>query len=294
MPSNAQIAQEFTQIDRYQRRIIARGERSVDVGQTNAHHGLNRYRNILPYDHNRVLLQNHTHDYINSSHVSIGSQRFIATQGPLRNTAEDFWLMVSQIDQKEVVVLMLTELVEERNNTVMEKCYKYWSSNLKLKNGLHLQRLDKSSNYHDIPGLNYSKFILGDKKTETSTIVHHLYYTEWADFSKPADLQTLVQLDAVVNKQNKYREDVPIVTHCSAGVGRTGTFITFDYLLKNLGKIKEAGDDPSTVIPEAVRILRTQRPYLVQAPDQYLFLYHSLHQLLRLTPEQLKTVLEQE
>ncbi|GAA6012229.1 hypothetical protein JCM10207_002770 [Rhodosporidiobolus poonsookiae] len=86
---------------------------------------LNRFKNIFPYEHARVHLENHSPnatDYVNASHLFLrnSSKRFIASQGPLPTTFRDFWQMC---DQEHVgVIIMLTNL----NEGGREKCGRYW------------------------------------------------------------------------------------------------------------------------------------------------------------------------
>ncbi|PRD33203.1 UNVERIFIED_CONTAM: Receptor-type tyrosine-protein phosphatase N2 [Trichonephila clavipes] len=87
----------------------------------------NRYTDVLPYDHSRVILNELSNvsgsDYINASSITDHDPRnpaYIATQGPLPQTAADFWQMIWE--QGSVVIVMLSRLME--NGVAM--CHRYW------------------------------------------------------------------------------------------------------------------------------------------------------------------------
>lgn len=240
---------EFNKINELQHEWIFSGKLTMEAGLSNSEYNLNRYRDIYPYDFNRVKLPNlYRNDYINASLVNNGNQTYIATQGPLENTVRDFWEMVSGIDSNEVVILMLTPLVEIKYNKTFAKCFKYWDYR-------ELEFVDNK--YFNIDGLEYTKFKFKDQ------IVHHLLYNNWPDHGSPNDIQSILRLNEITNELNQNRLDIPIIVHCSAGVGRTGTFISINKLVEN----------PNENIYKLVLKLRAQRILSVQSLSQYRFLY---------------------
>lgn len=87
--------------------------------------GKNRYKDILPFEHARVKLEGKPEgacDYVNASHVkaSRSHKRYIASQGPLPATFEDFWSVIW--DQDVRVIVMLT--AESEGGQL--KCHPYW------------------------------------------------------------------------------------------------------------------------------------------------------------------------
>lgn len=199
----------------------------------------NRYTNIIPWDHSRVKLPVKTggNDYINASWVQLGAHTYIASQGPLASTAAHFWQMVYAYGGDPATIVMLTPVYEH----VVEKCARYWPSDKAsdvvypreqgdFEFGLAVRMEKKSENEH----YTYSQFkLVPDDPAHPAHIVHHLYYNTWLDYSKPnadADIRALIQL---VNNSLK-NPGAPLVVHCSAGIGRTGTFIAIDALLSKI------------------------------------------------------------
>lgn len=198
----------------------------------------NRYPSVLPWDHSRVLLPVHEgeNDYINASWVQLGSRTYIATQGPLPSTTHAFWQMVYAYGGEPSVIIMLTPLYEHS----VEKSAKYWPDSkqhpvvLPVEAGFKFGLTISLISFHKNEQYHYSTFkVVPSDKSMPERLVHHLYYFSWLDYSKPnadADLRSLIHL---VNNQLRNRASPPIV-HCSAGIGRTGTFIALDALLTRI------------------------------------------------------------
>lgn len=214
-------------------------EWSRQVGLDPNNKDRNRYSNIIPWDHSRVRLpvNDGANDYINASWIQLGAHTYIASQGPLASTSAHFWQMVYAYGGDPATVVMLTPVYEH----VVEKCARYWPSDKNADTfyakeqgdfefGLHLKLEKKSENEH----YTYSQFKLTpDDPNHPTHTIHHLYYNTWLDYSKPnadADIRALIQL---VNNSLK-NPGAPLVVHCSAGIGRTGTFIAIDALLSKV------------------------------------------------------------
>ncbi|ODV96023.1 hypothetical protein PACTADRAFT_27762, partial [Pachysolen tannophilus NRRL Y-2460] len=217
----------------------SKSEWSYSVGLD---HERNRYTNIVPYDKSRIRLSVAPgfDDYINASYVALDLKEYslrrgnyIATQGPTENTTSHFWQMCyNSVKSNNVVIVMVTPLVEKRIN----KCHKYWpdSGTLDLPNldgfnqSLKIEFLS-SEKIDDSFLLTNLKIIPDDPQLPVKQ-VYHLYYDQWKDFHKPTSIDPIILL-------NKYAESYladpndPMIVHCSAGVGRSGTFITLSYLL---------------------------------------------------------------
>ncbi|GMM49235.1 tyrosine protein phosphatase [Starmerella bacillaris] len=212
----------------------------------------NRYNSIVPWDHSRVILPviPGENDYINASWVELGSRTYIATQGPLNSTIDDFWQMVYAYGGDPAVIIMLTPLYE----LGMEKCARYWPEGrtkpmvLEKKPayrfGLEIS-LKKHMSHND--QYEYSQLKIQPINSDYPPhIVNHVYYHTWLDFTKPdsdADLRSLIYL---VNNNLRNQRAPPIV-HCSAGIGRTGTYIAMDSLLCRVDKEIAKAALPSTV-----------------------------------------------
>lgn len=189
----------------------------------------NRFTNILPYDHSRFKLQpvddDEGSDYINANYVpGFNSPReFIVTQGPLHSTRDDFWRMCWESNSRAIV--MLTRCFEKSR----EKCDQYWPNDTQpmYYGDIEVQILNDSH----YPDWAITEFMI--RRGNEQRMIRHFHFITWPDFGVPNPPQTLVRF------VRAFRERVgpdqrPICVHCSAGVGRSGTFITLDRILQSI------------------------------------------------------------
>ncbi|XP_041851938.1 receptor-type tyrosine-protein phosphatase beta-like isoform X2 [Melanotaenia boesemani] len=237
--------------------------------------GKNRYNNILPYDSTRVKLSyvddDPCSDYINASYIPGNNFRreYIATQGPLPGTKDDFWKMVWEQNVHNVV--MVTQCVEKGR----VKCDHYWpfDQDPLYYGDLIVQMLSESV----LPEWTIREFrICSEEQLSFSRLVRQFHYTVWPDHGVPETTQSLIQFVRTVRDYvNRTPGSGPTVVHCSAGVGRTGTFIVLDRVLQQL-------DSRDTLdIYGAVFDLRLHRSHMVQTEVQYLFLHQCVRDVLR-------------
>ncbi|XP_032804647.1 receptor-type tyrosine-protein phosphatase O-like isoform X1 [Petromyzon marinus] len=227
----------------------------------------NRYSNILPYDMSRVKLMalegQEGSDYINANFIPGQNwiREFIATQGPLPNTQADFWRLVWE--QNVRVIVMLTQCVEKGRT----KCDRYWplDTNLECHGGALVQLI---SEYVQEEWTTRTFKLMLQEEEETREITHY-NYTAWPDHGVPTDKSIAGLLQFVRLVRGSQSEPVvrPLVVHCSAGVGRTGTFIALHRLIQHVRK-HEFVD-----ILGLVADMRRHRPAMVQTEDQYLFVH---------------------
>ncbi|XP_063519920.1 tyrosine-protein phosphatase non-receptor type 13 isoform X15 [Pongo pygmaeus] len=245
------------------------------TGQTKENRRKNRYKNILPYDATRVPLGDEG-GYINASFIKIpvGKEEFvyIACQGPLPTTVGDFWQMIWE--QKSTVIAMMTQEVEGEKI----KCQRYWP-NILGKTTMVSNRLRLAlARMQQLKGFVVRAMTLEDIQTREVRHISHLNFTAWPDHdtpSQPDDLLTFISYMRHIHRSG------PIITHCSAGIGRSGTLICIDVVL---GLISQ---DLDFDISDLVRCMRLQRHGMVQTEDQYIFCYQViLYVLTRLQAEE--------
>ncbi|XP_051477770.1 receptor-type tyrosine-protein phosphatase eta isoform X3 [Apus apus] len=234
--------------------------------------GKNRYNNVLPYDISRVKLSDQnsaTDDYINANYIPGYNSRkaFIAAQGPLSNTIEDFWRMIWEKNIYSIV--MLTKCVEQART----KCEPYWPDK-------------QSKSYGDIivtivseivlPEWTIRDFTVEKSNTPESHTVRQFHFTSWPDHGVPETTDLLINFRHLVHEYSSQNPiDSPTLVHCSAGVGRTGTFIAIDRLIQQMEM--EGTVDVYGVVYD----LRMHRPLMVQTEDQYVFLNQCVMDIIR-------------
>ena len=232
-----------------------------------------RYSDIKSYSHNIVTI-NQGKNYINASPINIISNKyFISTQGPKKETIEDFWTMVWE-HKCNVIVMLCNEKEGGR-----EKCARYWDENkVKKFNKIQIEEEKKKNNYI------IRKIKLFNKGEQKEKIVHQIHFIGWPDHGVPntQDGKIFEIFSEIIELVDKVRGNDPIVVHCSAGVGRTGTFISMYYLEK---EIKRQINDKCQIIQfnifNLVRKLKEMRLYLVQTETQYRFIYEFVGYLLQ-------------
>ncbi|XP_017269882.1 receptor-type tyrosine-protein phosphatase delta isoform X38 [Kryptolebias marmoratus] len=227
----------------------------------------NRLVNIMPYESTRVCLQPirgvEGSDYINASFIDGYRQQkaYIATQGPLAETTEDFWRMLWE--HNSTIVVMLTKLREMGR----EKCHQYWPAERSARYQYFV--VDPMAEYN-MPQYILREFKVTDARDGQSRTVRQFQFTDWPEQGVPKSGEGFIDFIGQVHKtKEQFGQDGPITVHCSAGVGRTGVFITLSIVLERM-RYEGVVD-----IFQTVKMLRTQRPAMVQTEDQYQFCYRA-------------------
>ncbi|CAM4927877.1 unnamed protein product [Rotaria socialis] len=262
--TQSEIRQEFRKLSNPSAKDThaAKDERNLDKS---------RYRDVLPGEATRVKLQpdddGDRNDFINANYVSgyhDQEKAYIFTQGPLQTTLKDFWRMIWQ---ENISIVVMTTNVRE-SGTV--KCYPYWPDQTKdvINAGLYQVQNEKSDKYDSFV---ITTLVLRKKNHPNERIIYHAHYRKWPDHGIPSNTKdALLFLDKVEDYRQITATKAPILLHCSAGIGRTGTFCAIDIEIKRYLE-KKIIDIPSTVYK-----MRTERAGSVQTEDQYLFAYLAL------------------
>lgn len=232
---------------------------------------LNRYIDILPFEHSIVKLDEKKlspDNYMNGNYLynpllSDQKKSFILTQGPLDHTVNNFWRMVDVEGVSNVISIV------ETNNLGL-RCAKYWP-----------EKKMKTSNY-EIETINHSKNSLFHKKEfnltnlthKTVRKVNHYHIFNWIDFStlNVDDMNGLLNLIDILYKERS-KNFSPIVVHCSAGVGRSGTFAAIFFAYEFWKFCEKQGIEFKISIFDLLLQMRGMRFGLVQTLQQYKFIY---------------------
>uniref|UniRef100_A0A8C6PJ56 Receptor-type tyrosine-protein phosphatase F n=1 Tax=Nothobranchius furzeri TaxID=105023 RepID=A0A8C6PJ56_NOTFU len=227
----------------------------------------NRLINILPFEFTRVCLKPirgvEGSDYINASFINGYRHQgaYIATQGPLAETSEDFWRMLWE--HNSTIVVMLTKLREMGR----EKCHQYWPAECSARYQYFV--VDPMAEYN-MPQYILREFKVTDARDGQSRTIRQFQFTDWPEQGVPKTGEAFIDFIGQVHKtKEQFGQDGPITVHCSAGVGRTGVFITLSIVLE---RMRHEG---VVDVFQTVKILRTQRPAMVQTEDQYQLCYRA-------------------
>ncbi|XP_059391956.1 receptor-type tyrosine-protein phosphatase eta-like [Carassius carassius] len=231
----------------------------------------NRYSNVLPYDASRVKLSvcgSPFDDYINANYIPGYNSRkeFIAAQGPLPITVNEFWRMVWE--KNVFTIVMLTRC----NEMGRVKCEKYWPSGTN-----HYQNISVTTTSEiDLESWTIRDLRIKNLKTAETRYVRQFHFTAWPDHGVPQTTEVLIDFRHLVREHmDQYSRHSPTVVHCSAGVGRTGTFIAIDHLIFQIER------ESMVDIYGIVNDMRMHRPLMVQTEEQYVYLHQCAYDIIR-------------
>ncbi|KAK6618620.1 protein tyrosine phosphatase, non-receptor type 11 [Polyplax serrata] len=250
-------------------------------GQRPENRNKNRYKNILPFDHTRVKLKNADptvpgSEYINANYIrqepqegaglagsEVGLKSYIATQGCLPSTVADLWTMVWQENVR--VIVMTTKEIERGKN----KCARYWPDKGQTKDygSVRVTSVSETST----SDYTLRQFLVSSEEGTEEKTIYHYHFQAWPDHGVPSDPGCVLNFLHDVNARQESIPDAgPVLVHCSAGIGRTGTFIVIDMILD---MIKRQGPDCEIDIQRTIQMVRSQRSGMVQTEAQYKFVY---------------------
>eukprot|EP00730_Choanoeca_flexa_P003553 TRINITY_DN11441_c0_g1_i1.p1 TRINITY_DN11441_c0_g1~~TRINITY_DN11441_c0_g1_i1.p1 ORF type:complete len:461 (+),score=138.90 TRINITY_DN11441_c0_g1_i1:77-1459(+) len=250
---------------------VGRGQ-STDAASLEQNKSKNRYLNILAYDASRVVLNlPDGRDYINASWCkgAAREKQYIASQGPVPDSFEEFWWMVWTT--KTPAIVMTTREVEKN----VLKCHRYWP-----ESDIKAIMVGKALTVHHVETVNHRYHIertlkIVHKPTNSTHIVTQLCYLSWPDHGVPLTTTEFLEFRAAVNNIWHKDPQKPLLVHCSAGVGRTGTYIACDRALNMLQ------DQQPVDLDDIVKDLRQARNYMVQTVSQFVFVHKVIMDALR-------------
>lgn len=243
----------------------------------------NRYNNIWTYEHSRVRCPDPT-QFFNGSFVEPGKRfgckrRYIATQAPLPSTFETFWSVLWAQDVR--TICMVTR--EFESGRVQSHNYwrsmRYGSFELESAEEICLdstgQPVEQTDDAAESQTSYFGSYDTGSEKkrrdsekekaiicrrfwlkneTGQRRLMTQLHYVAWPDYSVPENASSLLsfmrhanrfQHQADLEMQASEGHSVgPLVVHCSAGVGRTGTYITIDSVLDIIRRARTVDQSP--------------------------------------------------
>ncbi|KAE9415716.1 hypothetical protein Angca_006985, partial [Angiostrongylus cantonensis] len=242
-------------------------EMTVDACKANQEAGKNRYQDVPCQDQHRVVIKwpGAPTDYIHANYVGtpVSEKRFICTQGPLDNTVIEFWMMVLQ--EESETIIMLCNCVE----TGKIKCAPYWPDKVgetKSFSGIDITNIQMRAMSPDEPSISVSVLVIKFSKpdgTNESREVRHYQWLDWPDRGVPPCRLTSMELLSRIRGTRK-----PIIVHCSAGIGRTGTIVAIEYILERM----QAGVECATMC-DLLKELRNHRAWSIQNDLQYLYIH---------------------
>lgn len=248
--------------------ITAGQSNEASASKARGNENLNRYANIVAYDHTRVQVTrnqfNLNNDYVNANWIAgaDGPKHYIASQGPVPDSFPAFWQMVWEYNVG--VIVMVTNEVE--NGRL--KCHRYWPEPIQgSADSICCGAYVITFKGHEVyPTHVVRTFSIEETASKAKREVIQFAYTGWPDHGVPATTKEMIDFRHRVKEEHLKRKG-PLLTHCSAGVGRTGTFIGIDRYLDNILQLKEIP------VLSLVEDMRNSRNFMVQSPIQFVFLY---------------------
>jgi protein tyrosine phosphatase len=242
-----------------------------------------RYKEILPFGENRVLLSDK--QYINASYMpncdGSNPKAYIASQGPLQSTIGHQWDIIW--DHKVPLVMTIGNLMEGTT----EKCAQYWPTNandeIKVLGPGGRVFLVKCTNFSDIENNSMYRRDLQVRYNDSTLELVHYHFHAWPDHGSLDPVGMIAIAKAL--KGDRSLGSAPILVHCSAGVGRTGCVLTFancvEAIEKQMSSTGRGISDCFLSIMDTLLSLRRNRIFIVERTWQYESVYASVLEIVK-------------
>ena len=174
--------------------------------------------------------------------------------------------------QENISIIVMTTNIRESGTM---KCFPYWplKANEYFHTEFHQIQNEKSKRYDSFI---VTTLLLKKKSNSEIRTIYHAHYLKWPDHGIPIGTEdALLFLEKVEYYKQLTKTKSPVLLHCSAGIGRTGTFCSIDIGIKQYLNEKII-DIPTTVIK-----MRHERAGSVQTEDQYLFVHLALMDFIK-------------
>lgn len=238
-----------------------------------------RYADIRPYEHNTVKLKNG--NPVNASWIDLPyPHAFIATQGPMNSTIDDFFDMCIENDV-ELIVMLCREI--EKNS---EKCAKYWEVKKSKHDGCDISLIKEEKSVS-----NFIERTIEVRYNGKIKEITQIQYLGWPDHGVPEMEESydnfikmftsIEDFEKKYDKNQKNNKPIPVLVHCSAGIGRTGVFVTLYSLYKEINaQISSCKKEIHFNVFNLLRKIKEMRMYSVENFSQYEYIYKFIENLL--------------
>ncbi|XP_072033523.1 tyrosine-protein phosphatase non-receptor type 23-like [Amphiura filiformis] len=231
----------------------------------------NRHSDIMPYDHNRVVLTNAKNDYINASYIkdlSSTTPQFIASQAPVTSSFNDFWLMVYE-QQITIIASLIAHPAVGGKNTGFDQYWLEERGQVQTYGPIMLTMQSKRNTDFHVERV----FNLMHKETKQMRTLFLLQFTQWPEFGVMSNPTSLIHFIGEVNNYHKQQRNpqTPVLVHCNCGVGRTGVFCVIYTAIQEM----QAGNGIIN-IPQVINCLRQQRKWMITEKEQLKFCYDAV------------------
>jgi len=224
-------------------------------------------------------------NYINNKFVDASyiGDKYIACSAPKPVNFGSWWNMVI----KHVSIILALSPYQEKGRVKMDKYLPDGDHGRYTYGNITISCSVVKSNEYAKNNITVKKITLiknnANKSISDFKVLYHIHYDGWTDFRSP----DIHQFECLMNVFDKYkilsfgknRNNLPLV-HCSAGVGRTGTFIAIHDIISNIGTGSTLNNTVFNIVKK-INDMRLSRCDMVQTEEQFRFIYEYIAYFLK-------------